>query len=155
MVVVADKDSRTDVVDKETGGPMEMSTHRQEMSVVVEIEDGSDVEQQLPAKAPPSPWPPAELQGLTAGLRALIARPGPSGTRKWFGVRYDGGHSKEDLKKMTRIGSGCMVSIFGSWGEEPGCRRLTRPRRKRVREKEKSSPTRLDYARYRHVFCLM
>ena len=46
MVVVADKDSRTDVVDKETGGPMEMSTHRHEMSVVVEIEDGSDVEEQ-------------------------------------------------------------------------------------------------------------
>ena len=70
-------------------------------------------------------------------------------------MRYDGGHGKEDAKKRTGIGTGCMVSIFGSWEKEPGRRRLTRPRRERVREKEKSSHTREDYAGYRHVFYLM
>ena len=50
------------------------------MVVVVEKEDGSDVEQQLPAKAPPPSWPPPKLQGLPAGLRALIERSDPSGT---------------------------------------------------------------------------
>ena len=45
-----------------------------------------------------------------------------------------------------------MVSIFGSWGKEPGPRCLTRPRLERVREKEKSSPAGEDCARYRHVF---
>ena len=70
-------------------------------------------------------------------------------------MRYDGGHGMEDVKKRTGIGTGCMVSIFGSWEKEPGRRRLTRPRREQVREKEKSSPTREDYAQYRHVFCLM
>ena len=58
-----------------------------------------------------------KLQGLPAGLRALIARSDPSGTW-WFGVRYDGGHGKEDVKKRTGIGTGCMVSILGSWGKE-------------------------------------
>ena len=85
----------------------------------------------------------------------MLALSDPSGTWWWFGVRYDGGHGKEDAKKRTGIGTGCMVSIFGSWEKEPGRRRLTRPRREQVREKEKSSPTREDYAQYRHVFCLM
>ena len=129
-----------------------MSIQQQEMGVVVEKEDGSDVEQQLPAKAPPSPWPPPKIQGLPVGLRALIARSDPFGTWWWFGVRYDGGHGKEDTKKTKGIGTGCMTSIFGNWREELGRRRLTRPRHKRVREKGKSSPTRNDYARCRHVF---
>ena len=144
MVVVVEKDSRSDVVDKETGGLEEKSMQQQEMVVVVEKEEGSDVEQRLPAEAPTSPWPPPTLQGLPAGLRALIARSDPSGTRWWFDVKYDGGHGKEDVKKITGIGTGCMVSIFGSWGKEPGRRRLTRTSRERVREKEKSSPTRED-----------
>ena len=97
MVVIVEKDGRSDVVDKETGGPEEISIQQQEMVVVVEKEDGSDVEQQLPAKAPPSPWPPPKLQGLSAGLRALIARSDPSVTWRWFGVGYDGGHGKEDV----------------------------------------------------------
>ena len=98
--VVVEKDGRSDVVDKEKWGPEEMSMQQQEM-VVVEKEDGSDVEKQLQAKAPPSPWPPPTLQGLPAGLRALIARSDPSGTRWWFDVKYDGGHGKEDVKKIT------------------------------------------------------
>ena len=48
-----------------------------------------------------------------------------------------------------------MVSTFESWGEKPGRRRLTRPRRERVRVKEKRSPIREDYARYRDVFHLI
>ena len=152
MVVVVEKNGRSDVVDQETEGPEEMSIHQQEMVIVVEKEDGSDVEHQLPAKAPPSPWPARKLRGLPAGLRALIARSDPFGTWWWFGVRYDGGHGKEDTKKTKGIGTGCMTSIFGNWREELGRRRLTRPRHKRVREKGKSSPTRNDYARCRHVF---
>ena len=73
MVVVVEKDGRSDVVGKETGGPEELSIQHQEMMVVVEKQDGSDVEQMLPAKAPPSLWPSPKLQGLPAGLRALIA----------------------------------------------------------------------------------
>ena len=61
MVVVVEKDGRPDLVDKKTGGPEEMSTQQAEMMVVVEKEGGSDVEQQLPAKALPSPWPPPKL----------------------------------------------------------------------------------------------
>ena len=80
MVVVVEKDGRFDAVDKETGGPEEMSIQLQEMVMVVEKDDGSDVEQQLPAKAAPSSWPPPKLQGLPAGLGALIARSDPSGT---------------------------------------------------------------------------
>ena len=155
MVVVVEKNGRSDVVDQETEGPEEMSIHQQEMVIVVEKEDGSDVEQQLPAKAPPPSWPPPKLQGLPAGLRALIARSDPSGTWWWFGVRYDGGHGKEDVNKRTGIGTGSMISILGSWGKEPGRRRLTRPRYELVRAEEKSSPTREDYARYRHVLHLM
>ena len=49
MVVVVEKDGRSNVVDKETGGPDEMSIQQQEMVVVVEKEDGSDVEPQLRA----------------------------------------------------------------------------------------------------------
>ena len=80
MVVVVEKDGRSDVVDRETGGAEEMSIQQQEMVAVVEKEDGSDVEQELPAKAPLSPWPPPKFQGLPAGLKALIARSNPSGT---------------------------------------------------------------------------
>ena len=111
MLVDMEKDGWSDVVEKDTGG--------QEMVVVAEKEDGSDVEQQLPAKTPQSPWPPPKRKGLPAGLRALIARSDPSGTWWWFGVRYDGGHGKEDVKKRTGIGTGCMVSVFGSWGKKP------------------------------------
>ena len=54
-------------------------------------------------------------------------------------VRDDEGeHGDEDLKKRTGIRTGYMVSIFGRWGKEPGRRRLTSPRRERVRKKEKS-----------------
>ena len=102
------------MVDKETGGLEEMSIQQQEMVVAVVKEDDADVEQQLPAKAPPSLLPPPKLQGLPAGLKALIARSDPSGTWWWFGVRYDGGHGKEDMMKRTGIGTGCMVSILGS-----------------------------------------
>ena len=82
--------------------------------LVVEKEDGSDVEQHRPAKAPPSPWSPPELLALPAGLRALTAGSDPSGTCWWFCVRYDGGHGKEDVKERTGIGTSRMVSIFES-----------------------------------------
>ena len=40
----------------------------------------------------------------------------------------------------TRIGTGTgyMVSTFGGWGKEPDGRRLTRPKREREREKERT-----------------
>ena len=100
-LVVVEKDGRSDVMDKETGGAEEMSIQQQEMVVDVEKDNGSDVEQQMQAKAP-SPWPPPKLQGLPAGLRALIARSDPSGPW-WSGVRYDGGHGKEDIRKKRGI----------------------------------------------------
>ena len=110
--------------------------------------------QQLPAKAAPTPWPLLTLQELPAGLTALIARSDPVGT--WCGVRDDEGeHGDDDLKKRTGIITGHMVRIFGSRGKEPGRRRLTRPRRERVREKEKPPPTCDDYSRYRQVFYLI
>ena len=87
-------------------------------------------------------------------MGALVARSDSSGT--WCDVRDDEGeHGDEDLKKRTAIGTGYMVSIFGSWGKEPVRRRLTQPRRERVREEEKSSPTRENYAQFRHVFYFM
>ena len=96
-------------------------------------------QQQLPAKAPPTSRPPPTLQELPAGLGALIARSDPFGT--WCGVRDDAGeHGDEDLNKRTGISTGYMVSIFGGWAKEPGCRRPTRPRRERVREKENRHP---------------
>ena len=49
MVVVVEKDGRSDVVDIETGRAEEILIQQQEMVVVVEKEDGSDVEPQLRA----------------------------------------------------------------------------------------------------------
>ena len=106
MPVDVEKEGRPDVVDKETEGPEEIPIQRQEMVVVVEKEYGSDAEQQLPAKAPPSLLPPPKLQGLPAGLKALIARSDPSGTWWWISVRCDDGHGKEDVKKRMVIGTG-------------------------------------------------
>ena len=48
----------------------------------------------------------------------------------------EGEHGDEELKKRTGTGTGDMVGIFGSWGKESCRRRLTRPRREQVREKE-------------------
>ena len=110
--------------------------------------------QQLPAKAAPTPWAPLIIQELPVGLRALIARSDPDGT--WCGVRDDEGeHGDDYLKQRTGVRTSNMVSIFGSRGKEPGHRRLTRPRRERVREKENLSPTCDGNARYRHIFYLM
>ena len=110
-------------------------------------------QQQLPAKVPPALWPPPTLQELPAGLGALVAKSDPF--RTTCGKGDEGERGDEDLKKRTGIGAGYIVSIFGSLGKEPCRRHLTRPRREWVREKEKSSPTREDYARYRPVFYLV
>ena len=68
-------------------------------------------------------------------MGALVARSDSSGT--WCDVRDDEGeHGDEDLTKRTGIGTDYMVSIFGSWGKEPGRRRPTRKRRERAREEE-------------------
>ena len=70
------------------------------------------------------------------GLDGLIAR-----------LNYWAGHYKAhngDEKRMQEsewergiLDPGVVFGFFVGWGSEPGRRRLTRPRRERVREKEK------------------
>ena len=114
-------------------------------------------QQQLPGMVPPSPWPPPLWQGSELG--ALVARSVSFGMG-WFGVWGDGrehveeeGKREPDWKRegigvvdnggetwKTRGRAGTRGSpgiLVVGWGVEPLGRRLTKPRRERVREKFK------------------
>ena len=53
-------------------------------------------------------------------------------------MRDDKEQAEEELRKWTGIGTGYMVSVLVGCGKGPDGRRMTRPRRERLREKEKT-----------------
>ena len=106
---------------------------------------------QLPGAAAPDPWPPpmeADLDESNSeweigrhdflvfvlGGRAA-AGPFAFEKREAKGGQSDREQDRSDWKREG-IGTGWSFSIFGGWGHETPGRRLTHPRRARVREKE-------------------
>ena len=70
-------------------------------------------------------------------------------------MRYDGGHGKDDVKKRTGIGTGCMVSTSGAGGRNRVAdASLDQGASGFVTRKNRHLPAKI-YARYRHVICLM
>ena len=135
---------------EDRGGPVQ---EQQELVSTEKSQQQQQQQQQQPT-APPTPRPPPKLQALPAGLGAPIGRADSSET---FGVRDDGERGEEELSKRTGIGTGYMVSVLVGCGKEPDGRRMTinRPRRERLREKEKTTADRESILLERHVLFLI
>ena len=105
---------------------------------------------QLPGAVDPDPWPPPMSAALdesnseweigshdflifVLGSRATTAGSFAFGKCEPKGIQSD--REQESDWKRDGIGTGWSSSTFGGWGQETHGRRLTRPRRTRVREK--------------------
>ena len=109
--------------------------------------------QQLLGAADPDPWPPSMAAGLvdesnsdweiaSHGFQVLVLGGRATAGSFAFGkCATKGGQSDREQDgndwKREGIGTGWSFSIFGGWGHETPSRRLTRPRRSRVREKRR------------------
>ena len=105
---------------------------------------------QLPGAASPDPWPPplsADIDennsereiGRHYFLLFDLGGKATAGSFAFTKSKVKGGQSDREKDgnywKREGIGTGWSFSIFGGWGHEAPGRRLTRPRRTRVREK--------------------
>ena len=104
---------------------------------------------QLSGAADPDPWPPPMSAGLDESnieweigshdfpVFGLVGR-ATAGSFAFGKCEPKGGESDREQEsdwKQKRNGTGWSFSIFGGWGHETPVRRLTRPRRTRVRGK--------------------
>ena len=104
---------------------------------------------QLPGAAGPDPWPPPMAAGLvdesnsdwgiaSHDFQVLVLGGRATGSFAFGKCEQKGGQSDREQEsdwKREGIGTGWSFSTFGSWGHETPGRRLTRPRRTRLREK--------------------
>ena len=105
----------------------------QQQSVKAQRQPNNQQQRELSGAATPDPWPPPMSADLDeSNSEREIGRP-------CFLVFVLGGQSNREQDesdwKREGIDTGWSFSIFGGWGHETPGRRLTRPRRTRVRGK--------------------